>query len=126
MIVRPETTEDINAIEQITREAFKDKSFSDGTEHLIINRLRRAQALSLSLVAEIDRQIVNVEQRDVCSKAIRITTNALASKRIRTLCTKKRLHRNISWRSPCTRMFLLARLNFTKRSTPPLKGGQEF
>lgn len=58
MIVRPETTEDINAIEQITREAFKGKSYSDGTEHLIVNRLREARALFLSLAAEIDRQIV--------------------------------------------------------------------
>lgn len=58
MIIRPETPEDIHVIEQITREAFKGKSYSDGTEHLIIGRLREVQALFLSLTAEIDRQIV--------------------------------------------------------------------
>jgi putative acetyltransferase len=58
MIIRPETPEDINAIEQITIAAFKGKRYSDGTEHLIINRLREAQALVLSLVAEINGQIV--------------------------------------------------------------------
>lgn len=58
MIVRAEIPEDINAIEQITREAFKGTNYSDGTEPLIVNRLRETQALFLSLAAEMDRQIV--------------------------------------------------------------------
>lgn len=58
MIVRPELPEDIPAIEQVTIAAFRGKPYADGTEHLIINRLREAQALALSLVAEIDGRVV--------------------------------------------------------------------
>lgn len=58
MIIRTETNKDIAAIEQITIAAFTGKSYSDQTEHLIINRLREAGALSVSLVAEIDGKIV--------------------------------------------------------------------
>jgi putative acetyltransferase len=58
MKIRPETAQDINAIEQVTIAAFDGKPYSDQTEHLIVNRLREAGAMSLSLVAEIDGKVV--------------------------------------------------------------------
>ena len=58
MIIRPETPNDYEAITQATLAAFTRK-FSDNTnEHLIIQGLRAAGALSLSLVAELDGHIV--------------------------------------------------------------------
>lgn len=56
--IRSEKSTDIKAIEQITIAAFDGKWYSDQTEHLIINRLREAGALSVSLVAELDGKIV--------------------------------------------------------------------
>ena len=58
MKIRSETPQDISAIEKITIAAFDGKPYADGTEHLIINRLRGAEALSLSLVAEIDGKVI--------------------------------------------------------------------
>ena len=58
MIIRPEATEDIEMIEQITIAAFAGKPYSAQTEHLIINRLRAMDAMSLSLVAELDGKVV--------------------------------------------------------------------
>ena len=58
MKIRPETPQDKGAIEQITLAAFNGKWYSDQTEHLVINRLREAGAMSVSLVAEIDGKVV--------------------------------------------------------------------
>jgi len=58
MIIRPETTEDIKTIEQITILAFAGKAYSSQTEHFIVNRLREMDALSLSLVAELDGKVI--------------------------------------------------------------------
>jgi len=58
MKIRPETPQDISAIEQITIAAFEGKWYSDQTEHLIVNRLREAGAMIVSLVAEIDGKVV--------------------------------------------------------------------
>jgi putative acetyltransferase len=58
MIIRLETTQDMNAIEQVTIAAFNGKSYSDQTEHLIIQRLREAGAMTLSLVAEADGKVI--------------------------------------------------------------------
>ena len=58
MIVLPETPEDINAIEEITRVAFAGRPYADGTEHAMINRLREAQVLALSLVAYNEGRVV--------------------------------------------------------------------
>ena len=58
MIVRPEHEGDIDAIRTLTETAFKTAPHADGTEHLIIDRLRAAGALTLSLVAEADGTIV--------------------------------------------------------------------
>jgi putative acetyltransferase len=52
MIVRPERAGDIDAIRTLTETAFRTAPHADGTEHLIIDRLRAAGALTLSLVAE--------------------------------------------------------------------------
>lgn len=56
--IRPEKETDIQAIEQITIAAFAGKSYSNQTEHLVVNALREAGALLLSLVAEIDRKVI--------------------------------------------------------------------
>ena len=58
MIIRKETASDIEAINQITIEAFKTLQVSNHTEQFIIEALRAAGALTLSLVAEIDRRVV--------------------------------------------------------------------
>ena len=58
MKIRPETPQDKGAIEQITLAAFNGKWYSDQTEHLVINRLREAGAMSVSLVAEMDGKVV--------------------------------------------------------------------
>ena len=58
MIIRPETSEDYEAITQVTLDAFTGKFSDHPTEHLIIKGLREAGALSLSLVAELDGKIV--------------------------------------------------------------------
>jgi Predicted acetyltransferase len=52
MIVRPERAGDEVAIGNLTARAFADMPFSDQTEPLIIERLRKAGALTLSVVAE--------------------------------------------------------------------------
>jgi putative acetyltransferase len=58
MLIRPETPQDINAIEQVTAAAFDGRPYSNGTEPLIIDQLREAGGLSLSLVAEVDGKVV--------------------------------------------------------------------
>jgi putative acetyltransferase len=52
MIIRPETPDDIPAIRKVTEAAFAQAEHSSQTEAAIIDALRRAGALSLSLVAE--------------------------------------------------------------------------
>ncbi len=58
MIIRKETVADIDAITQVTRAAFKTLEINDNTEQFIIKALRQSGALAISLVAEIDQQIV--------------------------------------------------------------------
>ena len=58
MIIRPETLRDLNAIREVNIVAFEHHSFSHQTEHLIVEALRAADALELSLVAEIDGEVV--------------------------------------------------------------------
>ncbi|OGP14864.1 MAG: GNAT family N-acetyltransferase [Deltaproteobacteria bacterium GWA2_54_12] len=57
MIIRSETPEDIAVISEVTIAAFSDHPISNHTEQFIINALRRANALTISLVAEIDGKI---------------------------------------------------------------------
>jgi len=58
MIVRKETAADIEAITDVTIAAFKTLPISHQTEQFIIHALRSAGALTLSLVAEIEGEIV--------------------------------------------------------------------
>ena len=58
MIIRKETKSDVGAISDITKLAFENHPFSNNTEQFIINALRAADALTISLVAEIDGKLV--------------------------------------------------------------------
>lgn len=58
VLIRSERPTDIDAIEQVTLAAFMGKFSDNPTEHLIVNGLRNAGALSLSLVAEVNGKIV--------------------------------------------------------------------
>ena len=58
MIIRNETISDIEAISKVTIAAFQNLQISNHTEQFIINALRNANALTISLVAEIDGQVV--------------------------------------------------------------------
>jgi len=58
LIIRNETSSDIEAISKVTIAAFKNLAISNHTEQFIINALRKANALTISLVAEIDGQMV--------------------------------------------------------------------
>lgn len=58
VILRPETEHDVDRIDAVTREAFKGQPLSDGSEPGIVMSLRRAGALTLSLVAELGGDVV--------------------------------------------------------------------
>jgi putative acetyltransferase len=58
MIIRSETASDVPAITEVTIAAFENVEVSHQTEQYIIEALRAAQVLTLSLVAEIDGQVV--------------------------------------------------------------------
>ncbi|APG84483.1 acetyltransferase [Sinorhizobium americanum CCGM7] len=58
MIIRPETQGDIETIRQVTEAAFAGQPYSDQTEARIIERLRADGALTLSLVAEEDGEVI--------------------------------------------------------------------
>ena len=58
MIIRAERQDDVDAIRTLTETAFRTAPHADGTEHVIIDRLRAAGVLTLSLVAELDGVIV--------------------------------------------------------------------
>lgn len=57
MIVRPETNRDFDGIREVNIVAFQDHPYSQQTEHLIVEALRAADALELSLVAELDGEV---------------------------------------------------------------------
>lgn len=56
--IRVETPDDIVHIHQLTKAAFLDAPHSSHTEQLIVDALRDAGALSVSLVAEHQQQII--------------------------------------------------------------------
>jgi putative acetyltransferase len=58
MIIRPAKKKDELSITKVTIEAFKNLPVSNQTEHFIINALRLADVLTISLVAEMDNKIV--------------------------------------------------------------------
>ena len=56
--IRSEQTSDIEAISQVTYAAFLGRFSDHPTEHLIVEELRKAGMLTLSLVAEVSGKIV--------------------------------------------------------------------
>ncbi len=58
MIIRKEIESDIEAITEVTKAAFENHPFSNNTEQFIINALRAANALTVSLVAELEGKLV--------------------------------------------------------------------
>jgi putative acetyltransferase len=58
IVIRPETAADADAIREVTVAAFKTLAISKHTEQFVIEALRAAGALSLSLVAEVDGSVV--------------------------------------------------------------------
>lgn len=58
IILRNETPADIEAIAEVTIAAFRTLAISEHTEQFIIDALRAAGALSISLVAEVDDRVV--------------------------------------------------------------------
>ena len=58
MMLREETTADIDAITEVTIAAFKNLPVSNQTEQFIIKALRSADVLTISLVAEIEGRAV--------------------------------------------------------------------
>jgi putative acetyltransferase len=58
VIIRNERDTDIEVITEVTIAAFKNHPISNNTEQFIIHALRAAGALTISLVAEIDRKVV--------------------------------------------------------------------
>jgi putative acetyltransferase len=58
VVIRDETEADVVAITEVTVEAFKTLEISQKTEQYIIEALRSAKALTVSLVAEINGRVV--------------------------------------------------------------------
>lgn len=58
MIIRDEKVSDVMAISEVTKAAFAHHPYSHQTEHFIVDALRAADALVISLVAEIDGKVV--------------------------------------------------------------------
>ena len=58
IVIRNETNADVDMISEVTMAAFKTLEISNHTEQFIIEALRAAQALTLSLVAELDGRVI--------------------------------------------------------------------
>lgn len=58
IIIRNETDADVSAIAEVTLAAFKTLEISNHTEQFIIGALRAADALTISLVAELDGRVI--------------------------------------------------------------------
>ena len=58
IVIRNETDADIGAITEVTVAAFKTLKISNHTEQFIIEALRAAKALTVSLVAEVDGHVI--------------------------------------------------------------------
>jgi len=58
VLIRDEKTTDFAVISEVTIAAFKKMEISNHTEQFIIEALRFAKALSISLVAEVDGRVV--------------------------------------------------------------------
>ncbi len=57
-LIRFETPNDVDAIHQLTKQAFAAMPYSDGSEPYIIDALRRDGDLSLSLVMECENRLI--------------------------------------------------------------------
>ena len=58
MLIRDETEADLSAITAVTIAAFKTLEISNQTEQYIIEALRAAKALTVSLVADLDGRVI--------------------------------------------------------------------
>jgi putative acetyltransferase len=58
IVIRSETDADVSAISELTVAAFKTLDISNHTEQFIIEALRAAKALAVSLVAEVDGRVI--------------------------------------------------------------------
>jgi len=58
IVIRNETHDDVCAITEVTIAAFKTLEISNHTEQFIIEALRAAKALTVSLVAEMDGRVI--------------------------------------------------------------------
>jgi len=58
IVIRSETDADVSVISEVTFAAFKTLEISNHTEQFIIEALRAAKALSISLVAEMDGRVI--------------------------------------------------------------------
>ena len=58
IVIRNETDADVDIISEVTIAAFKSLQISNHTEQFIIEALRAAKALTVSLVAEMDGRII--------------------------------------------------------------------
>lgn len=55
---RPERPGDVDAVRQVTLDAFRGMPYADGTEHLIVDALRTRGELTVSVVAESGGELV--------------------------------------------------------------------
>src|SRR5690606_8155510 len=58
IVIRDETPDDGRAISEVTIAAFQTLEISSHTEQFIVEALRAAKALTVSLVAELDDQVI--------------------------------------------------------------------
>jgi putative acetyltransferase len=58
MEIRNETKSDSVVVSEVTKAAFENHPHSNQTEHYIVNALRAANALTVSLVAELEGRVV--------------------------------------------------------------------
>jgi putative acetyltransferase len=58
IVIRSETDDDASAIAEVTAAAFKILQISNHTEQFIVEALRAAEALTVSLVAEVGGRVV--------------------------------------------------------------------
>ena len=58
IVIRNETNADVGMIREVTIAAFKTLEISNHTEQFIIEALRAAKALTVSLVAELDGRVI--------------------------------------------------------------------
>ena len=58
IFIRDERKQDIEVISEVTEAAFESLEISDHTEQFVVEALRSAKALTISLVAELDGQVV--------------------------------------------------------------------